>query len=221
LIDAPDGKYHGLVISSGYRAHPLDDDIRDRIYMLKDRKTGLLTSNTDYKYDPDLLTPAPLTESDLHNATANIAGGDAADDATRDAELASISGAEGWYIYLDDENNAGSWLGEKGLSEALIIEGVAIVTTYTPNLTYSADSCEPNIGLGKVFFLDMLDATPAFPSSIDVRGERHIKLARGGIPPTPNVVITDDGVPSICIGTECSKADLGLGVRKTYWYEVN
>ncbi len=222
LIDAPDGKYHALVISSGFRAHPLNTAIHDRIYMIKDRNTGLITSNSDYKYDPNSDTAGSLTETDLHNATANLAGGNGSTDTVRSDELTGITGAQGWFINLDDEDaDSETWIGEKGLAEALIIEGVAIVTTYTPDLAYSADSCGPNIGLGKVFFLDMLDATPAFPGSLDERGNRHIELVRGGIPPTPNVIITEDGVPTLCIGTECQKAEFGLGVRKTYWYEVN
>ena len=134
--------------------------------------------------------------------------------------LGKISNAEGWYINLEDEDNSGSWIGEKGLAEPLILEGVAIVTTYTPNIKAGDNVCGPNEGLGKVFFLDILDATPAFPSNVDLRSERHIKLVRGGIPPTPGGMITKGGVPTICVGTECQAADLGLGIRKTYWYEV-
>ena len=209
LIAAKDGKYHALALSSGFRAHPLDAAVHDRIYMLKDRKTGLI--NTGY---------TTLLESNLHDASDNVAGGDGADDATRDAELANLQGAEGWYIDLEDENNPGSWLGEKGLAEPLILEGQMILSTYTPNVFSSTGSCEPNIGLGKVFFMDILDATPSFPAGIDKRPQRHVELVRGGIPPSPNVIITDDGVPTLCIGTECGSADFDLGVRKTYWYEV-
>ena len=208
LIDAPDGKYHAMVISSGYRAHPLNDVVHDRIYMIKDRKTGFTTSYSE------------IDETDLHDATDNLAGGDAADDVTRDAELASIAGAEGWYIDLEDEDNPGTWIGEKGLAEALILEGQAIITTYTPNIVASTTSCTPNVGLGKVFFLDVRDATPTYPQSLDQRPQRHIELTRGGIPPSPNVIITKGGEPTLCIGTECRSADLGLGIRKTYWYEV-
>ena len=216
LVDAPDGKYHALLLSSGYRAHPLNDVIHDRIYMIKDRSTGLAKN-----YDM-----AALTEADLHNVTANLAGGDSGAqgntgaDASRRAELAKIADAEGWYIDLEDEDNPGSWIGEKGLAEALIIEGVAMVSTYTPNIKTTTDICGPNEGLGKVFFLDILDATPAFPSNVDVRQDRQIKLVRGGIPPSPGGIITKGGEPTICVGTECQAADLGMGVRKTYWYEV-
>ena len=211
LIDAPDGKYHALIISSGYRAHPLNESIHDRIFMIKDRNTGLIT--TGY---------TTLTESNLEDVTINIAGGEgvALGGAFQDDKLTDIGNAEGWYIDLDDEANPGTWIGEKGLAEPLIIEGVAVVTTYTPNVT-PATSCAPALGLGKVFFLDILDATAAFPSNLDVRKDRHKELIRGGIPPTPNVIITSDGEPTLCLGTECEQAEFGLGIRKTYWYEVN
>ena len=209
LIAAEDGKYHALALSSGYRAHPLNTTIHDRIYMLKDRNTGLI--KTGYK---------TLLESDLHDATDNIAGGDGADDASRDAELANIEGAEGWYIDLEDEDNPGTWLGEKGLAEPLILEGQMILSTYTPNVYSATSACAPNVGLGKVFFMDIQDATPTYPAGIDERPQRHVELVRGGIPPSPNVIITQGGEPTLCIGTECGRADFDLGVRKTYWYEV-
>jgi type IV pilus assembly protein PilY1 len=211
LLDANDGPFHGLVISSGYRAHPLNTAIHDQIYMIKDRFTGPITSTANYDV---------AVEGDLYNATVNLAGGDSATKADMDDEQQKIIGLEGWRIDLDDESNPGSWIGEKGLAEALIIEGTAIVTTYTPDLSISTNSCDPNIGIGKVFFLNILDATSAFPSNLDLRSERHVTLKRGGIPPSPNVIITEGGVPTLCIGTECEKANFDLGVRKTYWYEV-
>jgi len=214
LSTAADGKYHALVISSGFRAHPLNIEIHDRIYMIKDRNTGLISSG--YK---------TLTEADLKDVTDNLAGGDsgaAGDvtaDAAREAEIANIAAAEGWYIDLDDENNSGTWKGEKGLAEALIIQGVAVVTTFTPEFDDSSTSCEPNAGIGKVFFLDLDDATPAFPSDVDKRAERHIQLVRGGIPPTPSVIVTEEG-SGVTAGTEILPYDFGLGISKTYWFEV-
>lgn len=209
LVDDPNGKYHGMVIASGFRAHPLNEVIQDRIYMLKDKRTGSITDPADY---------ALLTNASLQDVTDNIAGGDGVDDAARDAELGNIAAADGWYIDLDD--GSGAWIGEKGLSEALIIEGTAVVTTYVPDFTSSTDSCEPKAGNGKVFFLDILDATPAFPAGVDKRPQRHIDLKRGGIPPSPNVIITSDQAPTLCVGTECQSADFGLGIRKTFWHEV-
>jgi hypothetical protein len=65
-----------------------------------------------------------------------------------------------------------------------------------------------------------MDGSAAFPSNVDQRGDRYNDLARSGIPPTPNVVITKGGEPTLCIGTECQPAEFGLGARKTHWYEV-
>ena len=71
-----------------------------------------------------------------------------------------------------------------------------------------------------MFYLDVFDGSAAFPSNLDMRIDRHKELARGGIPPAPNVIITKGGEPTLCIGTECEAAGFGLGARKTYWYEV-
>ncbi len=228
LVDAaPDGKYHALVTSSGFRAHPLNTEIHDRIYMIKDRNTGLLTSSTQYKYKLGLTASddnvlGAITESDLKDVTLNLAGGDSTTDADRDAELALIRAKGGWYIDLDNEASPGTWIGEKGLAEPLIIEGVAILTTYTP-AEPDTDSCIPPEGSGKVFYLDVVDATPEPPNKTatdtDVRSERHVRLKRGGIPPSPNVIITEKGKAG-CVGTECDVVGEGIGIRKTYWYEV-
>jgi len=202
------GKYDALVISSGFRAHPLNTTIHDRIYMIKDKQTAFTTTYT-----------TDVVESDLKNVTLNLAGGEGGTEAARDAELALIQAAEGWYINLSDEFNSDAWVGEKGLSEALILEGVAVVTTYTPNVQPAENTCGPSLGLGKVFYLDILDATPAFPSSVDARLERHTQLIHSGIPPSPNIIVPDGGDPCIAIGATCTPPPLGLGTRKTYWYE--
>lgn len=231
LIDAPGGAYHAVVINSGYRAHPLNESIHDRIYMIKDKNTGLLTANDQYKYDVDNSTdPAvrvlgALTEGDLKDVTTNMAGGEGitgTDETAKNNELDAIGNKEGWYINLSDEDDSDAWIGEKGLGEPLIIEGVAILTTYTPNAApAAANSCTPALGLGKIFYLDILDATAAFPSVADVRSERHTELIRPGIPSSPGAMIPEGGEATICVGTECGRADFGLGIRKTYWYEVN
>ncbi|NOQ90161.1 MAG: hypothetical protein GQ549_04370 [Gammaproteobacteria bacterium] len=210
LIVDESGKYNALVIGSGYRAHPLNTTIHDRIYMVKDKQIGFTTSYT-----------TDVEESDLKDVTLNVAGGDGADDAARDAELLLIQGADGWFINLDDETNSGTWIGEKVLAEPLLVEGVAVVTTYTPNMLPANNACGPPLGVGKVFFLDIVDATPAFPANTDLRDQRHTgtTLAQPGIPSTPHFNVPEDETPCILIGATCSPIDFGLGVRKTYWYE--
>ena len=199
--------YLALVASSGYRAHPLDTEIQDRIYLLKDNDVY----NTPTAY-------TTLTEADLYDATLNLVAGDGTDAQNVVAKTA-LDNSEGWYIKLDD--GAGNWNGEKGLAEPLIIEGTAIVTTFIPvGTSVVSGSCVPQAGSGRVFYLDVFDGSAAFPSALDKRTERTSTLARSGIPPSPNTIITPGGEPTLCIGTECSAADFGLGARKTHWYEV-
>jgi len=47
-----------------------------------------------------------------------------------------------------------------------------------------------------------------------------VNLDRGGIPPSPTVIITKDGTPTICKGTECDSANSAGQITKTYWYEI-
>jgi len=199
--------YLALSISSGYRAHPLDDVIQDRIYLF--RETDIYNAPSTYK---------TLTESDLYDATLNLVAGDGSQ-AQNDAAQAALDSNEGWYIKLDDQTNTDTWVGEKGLSETLIIDGVVVVTTFIPNIA-TTSSCSPESGIGRVYYLDLLDASAAYPSSVDKRPDRYRQLDKGGIPPSPNVVITKGGEPTLCIGTECELAEFSMGVRKTYWYEV-
>ena len=204
--------YLALAVASGYRAHPLDTEVQDRIYLLKDNDVYNIPAT--YK----TLTEAGSTGIPaLYDATLNFVAGNGSA-AQNDTAKIALDNSSGWYIKLDDGTNTDTWIGEKGLSEALFIEGVAVVTTFIP--TTIASSCVPQSGLGRVYYLDVLDGSAAFPSNLDVRTDRHKDLTRSGIPPTPNVIITKGGEPTLCVGTECEPAEFGLGARKTYWYEV-
>lgn len=205
--------YLGLSISSGYRAHPNNTDINDRIYLLKDE--DVFTAPSSY---------VTLHESDLFPVTTNDASlpdsPNAAQIATSKAALTSIGNANGWFIDLDNEATPPVFIGEKGLAETLIIEGSLIVTTFLPETGAGANSCAPKEGTGSVFFLDIVDGTASYPSDADSRSDRKRKLKKGGIPASPNVIITSDAVPTVCIGTECESLGGSVGLRKTFWYEV-
>lgn len=205
--------YLGIAISSGYRAHPNNTDIHDRIFLLKD--PYVFTAPTAYTL---------ITESDLRNVTENTASlpdnATPAQIAASDNELELIDNAKGWYIELDDEGSPPQFIGEKGLAEPLIIEGSIIVTTFVPKTSAGLDACRPKGGSGKVFFLDIIDGTASYPTDADAREDRYRGLQKGGIPTSPNAIITTDAVPTICIGTECDPLGASIGLRKTFWYEV-
>jgi len=133
-----------------------------------------------------------------------------------------LKGKQGWFITLQEVNE--DCVGEKELSEPLILNGVAVFTTYIPaSAGLATTSCSPNDGSGALYFVNVIDGTPTKDNTGDdtkTREDRRVLLARGGIPPTPRVIITTDAIPTLCVGTECSKADDVGTMQKMYWYEV-
>ena len=201
--------YLAIVAASGYRAHPLNTVIRDRLYMIR-----------DYDIYKAPTTYTTITESDLFDTTDNVIG--EGSDSQISAATTALSSAKGWFISFN-EPGSGAYIGEKSLSEPLILDGVAIVTTYIPEdlVGLSTGSCTPREGTGSVYFVNITDGTPTYDNngSIDkTREDRRTFLKRGGIPPSPNIIITDKGTAR-CVGTECSKSLEINNIQKTYWYE--
>ncbi len=209
IVQEGQAPFLAVAAASGYRAHPLNTDIQDRIFMIRDY---------DVYNTPDF-SLAPVTEADLYDTTANEIG-EGTDTQIANA-AALLNSAKGWAIDLSE---GGAWIGEKGLSEPLIINNVLILTTYIPassGVTKSA--CEANDGSGRTYFLNIADGTPSYENTGDdslTAADRSVDLARGGIPPSPTIIITEEGDPTLCVGTECSKAEAIPGLQKLYWYEV-
>ncbi len=209
IIESGQVPYLSILAASGYRAHPLDQVIHDRMYMM--RMNDIYNVPTVYK---------TITEVDLFDTTDNIIGEGAA--AQKKAAVTNLGNAEGWYITFEEMD--GSFIGEKALSEPLIISGVGLVTTYVPeDLNPNAKSCIPKAGTGTVYYVNVTDGTPKFNIAGTVnktREDRKEYLQRGGIPPSPSVIITEGGTPTLCIGTECGAVKMYLGLQKMHWYEV-
>ena len=201
--------YISILAASGYRAHPLQTDTHDRVYMMRDYDV--------YQVPSAYVT---VTEADLYDTTSNIIGEGALIDVS--TARAALSSAKGWYITFNETNV--SFVGEKALSEPLILNGVAVFTTFIPaSAGLTSNSCKANDGTGAIYFVNVVDGTPTDDNTADgvkTREDRRILLARGGIPPTPRVIITEDGIPTLCVGTECSKSGEVGAAQKMYWYEV-
>ncbi len=210
ILEEGKAPYISIVAASGYRAHPLQTDTYDRAYMIRDTNV----------YD----VPASYTtlyETDLFDTTNNAIGEGSTQTIVDTAKL-DLSTAQGWYITFNEMN--GDFVGEKALSEPLILDGVAVFTTFIPaSAGLTSNSCKANDGTGAIYFVNVVDGTPTDDNTNDdskTREDRRILLARGGIPPTPRVIITKDGIPTLCVGTECSKAGEVGTTQKMYWYEV-
>ena len=211
-----DGKtpYLSIIAASGYRAHPLQTATHDRVYMIRDYD---VYSAPGEGAPADYIT---VTEADLFDTTDNAIGEGTTTEI--DTAKASLNGKKGWYITFSEMG--GSFVGEKALSEPLLLGGVAIFTTYIPaSAGLTSNSCTANDGTGALYFVNVVDGTPTGENTGDstkTREDRRVLLARGGIPPTPRVIITEDGIPTLCVGTECSKAGEVGTIQKMYWYEV-
>ena len=209
IIESGQTPYLSVLAASGYRAHPLNAVVHDRMYMLR----------LDDIYNP----PAnyiTITESDLFDTTDNVIGEGTS--AQKAGAINNLSAAEGWYITFDEMD--GSFIGEKALSEPLIVNGVGLVTTYVPeDLNPNPLSCTPKAGSGAVYFVNVTDGTPTFniAGTVDrTREDRKEFLKRGGIPPSPSIILTEGGTPTMCVGTECGSVRMYLGLQKMHWYEI-
>ena len=198
-----------VVAASGYRAHPLMTNVQDRMYMIRD---------FDVYTTPDFASYTPVVESDLFDTTSNDIG--SSDTSVSAPALTSLTTAAGWFISLEQPD--GSFVGEKALSEPLIIGGVAIVTTFIPaSAGINLSACKANDGTGSIYFVNVTDGTPKFDLSGNIESpeSRSEYLDRGGIPPSPTVIITEEGTPTLCVGTECARAGPVSAAEKMYWYE--
>lgn len=217
VAEPGEAAYLALAITSGYRAHPLNTATHDRIYMIRDEFLYNVPPANSYGS-----AGTGITEADLFDTTDNIIG--QGSDAEVEAAVAELGSKDGWFIELKEPSD-GSYIGEKGLSESLIINGLIVTTTYVPQDTSTTVACKPVDGTGYVYFMSISDAQPKYnfdtvvSSSSDLTAEdRRNKLIRGGIPPNPAPIFTDEG-SAIIVGTEPLDDDFSNRPRKLFWYE--
>lgn len=206
-------RYLGLVIGSGYQAHPLDTTVEDRIYMM------LIEAVSSAPIDPsdpkeERVLYETLTEDQLYDATDNtIQEGDT--ETARTEAATALAGAKGWYIRL---TNAG----EKVLSASTTVNNEIYITTYEPKA--SSNPCFPPTGTSRMYHLSAFNGTAVRnydgvgSDSELTKEDRYIELSTAGLPPTPQRMRVDD-TDVVCIGTECETIETVKGVIETYWYE--
>ncbi len=184
-----------LTIGSGWRANPLSETVNDRFYMIKQS----FSKPASY---------TKLTESDLYDATSNLAGSTDAD--TRNQALIDLKQAPGWFIKL-------TGAGEKTLAQSFTLQSQVFFTTYEPNP--SSTTCNAAAGTSYLYGVNLYDATPLF----DVGGSmsRRVQLSSGNISPQPTLIITPQGVPKIVVAAETEDPPEANLVKKTFWYQPN
>jgi type IV pilus assembly protein PilY1 len=189
-------------IGSGYRAHPVNNGINDKFYVIRD--TWVLNANSF----PNL--PGDVDENDLANVSTSI--GDTNSDNISDALALiedAISPKHGWQLdFLQT--------GEKVLAESITFNEKVIFTTYRPSLSgIGTGVCSAPEGVGRAYILNIIDGTPAIDTNTDgdlldlttgipddtVCGDRCLELGRG-IPASGLILFQPEGA-TICFGTQC------------------
>jgi len=212
LVRNSNETFLNLAIGSGYRASPLNLQVEERFYSLRDR--NVFNKLTQSQYDSFSAT----TEAD----TGLI-------DVTTDLDATVGNTAKGWRISLTRD-------GEKVLSEARTFQNKIFFTTYTPYDGAPVDPCVPKQGTNRLFLVSVLDGDPVInrdnpadpPTSPDDREE---DLKQGGIAPetvfvfpTPDEDCTGEDCkppPQCLVGLESCGITLTNNPVRTFWTQQN
>ena len=121
-----------LMIGTGDREHPLNQNVVDRLYGLRDR--GQTTV---------------VTEAAMYDATLDILQLGTTDATAIDTIMTTLNNSYGWFIKLDQS------IGEKSLAYPTLFNGVGYFTTYAPTTTAVVDPCSTgNLGTGALYALN-------------------------------------------------------------------
>ncbi|MEE9320323.1 MAG: PilC/PilY family type IV pilus protein [Granulosicoccus sp.] len=199
LIESNGERFMSVSIGSGWRAHPLDNIVNDRFYVIKSAAVrGAPEGYGISSGTGNSQSWTPITESDLHVVTS---------------ELNPAHNAYGWYIDLAES-------GEKVLGKSVTFNNKVIFSSYAPDA--SVEACATAVGRGYAYVLDVTSGAPALDLDDDGDVDQDdIKqpLNHGGIPPEPTILISESGEPVVLLGTEKLDAGLDNRTRRTFWSE--
>ncbi len=186
--------YYAVAMGTGYRAHPLNTQIKDNIYMLKDEGVFEVDENGHFSFPTQAYTALNLYDATDHNLTS-------ADGTTRQLEAAAMASKQGWMIRLGNG-------GEKVLASPLILNYKVFVTTYLP-ASISESACAPPSGNSRAYLLELVNANAVTDLNNDSdlsHQDRYVDLQQTGIAPETKILIEDALHPVVCLGTECGSA---------------
>ena len=192
-----DELFYGVAIGSGWRASPLDVDVDDRFYFIKDKGVFEHDSNGEYVFNTG------VTESTLYDATNSLLS--SSDANTQSVAATQLAGKDGWFIKLTTG-------GEKVLSSPLIIDYKIFFTTYVPAASSESD-CAPPTGNSRAYLVDMLtgNAVDDLNNDGDIdEKDRYAELKQTGIAPETKILIEEIVEPVVCLGTECVSAVISV-----------
>lgn len=226
-----------LVIGSGYRAHPLSETVQNFFYELDDSVAlKVLEAIKSGEAAADIATAATAQPTLLASHLVDVTQLDSSGTVTID-DNASGLGKYGWLLSLDKS------IGEKSLSEAAIIQGAVVFTTFT-NESTQLDQCTSVNGGAYLYAVNLADGLAVdgfFSGETTGANGRSKSIKTQGIPSKPQVLLTnlphdDDYEPPANLNPLCGSLATALtgivgtssmsfgtvnqcGLQRTGWYE--
>ena len=219
IIVQQDIPYDAILIGSGDKTNPLNNNNDDTFFMIKDinirsRQFTNLTIPS---------TPRPINLSDLADYTDNPFS-DVLTTQERETLSLQVSLKSGWFIDLNLP-------GEKSTSSAIVINNQVNFTTYTPPIE-TAGICEVINGQGWLYSVDLAlgihkyNTSDGAPDDGTSGGVRKIFISEQFLG-TPTLVITDKtntetgetkAVGNIIVGRKLVNSAFMLQTMRTYLY---
>ncbi len=155
------GAYGGVLLASGDRAHPLEREVQNYLYLVKDRVPVTGINGT-------VPVPETLDQASLPDVTALCA-------TDSDLPCQPPDLAMGWRLRLEGE-------GEKAWSSVLTVSGVAGFNTYRP-APLAGESCASPEGAGRSYMVYLADGRSATSAIHNINlpdiGTRYIEATEG------------------------------------------
>jgi type IV pilus assembly protein PilY1 len=189
--------FYAINMGSGYRAHPLDAQIDDEFFSVRDYNVFGAIDTDDYG--------PPLLKTDL-------------EDITTDANPELPPDVKGWRLGMVQA------AGEKVLSKSFTFQNAVFFTSFTP--AAAANACVAASGLNRLYRVDVVDGSPTtnLDDPIDdpddlTEEDRIQELQQGGIAPKPVFLFPRDrsDEPIVCIGVECLDPGMDNDLVRTFW----
>jgi Tfp pilus tip-associated adhesin PilY1 len=204
----PDGKtIFAVSIGSGFRAHPNDKVIQDKMFVLRDVSPyePLPESFTTITKD-ELASVSISSVNDVISLTHSGFGDEDKD--------------KGWFLSLPD--------GEKVLAQAITFDGVITFTTMVPQiLTQGVDPCKAPKAFGRLYALNILTGESVIDLDEDDAvndDDAYIDVVKGEIPGKPQIifnkftkkVVSTDADTGEVTKTSCSHpVDIRVGKKRS------
>ncbi len=213
MIKQNGSAFLNIAIGSGYRGHPLDEQIHDRFYALRDRQPFVRPTQTEYN-------SFAFVED---NSTSLI-------DVSTNINPTIPFNALGWKMDL----SVPSWQGEKVLAESLTFANTIIFTTYLPQAgpaVPGSNVCVARQGRNRLYAVSAVDGSPVLnrDNSADADGnvstdgdeieDRWGDLNQGGIAPEAVILFPQNSVPTCIVGVEACGVSFTNDPVRTFWYQ--